>query len=233
MNATSRRGALGFSAAALFAGFAAPAPTKPDADAELIALCDQFVAVQTEWFLIMDHDEHVSDFGPNNARYEQLEGEKGRLSALIEECESPATPAGIAAVARAALTWVTLDPEGNFKCDSIFEELLVRVAEAVAIGFVWPPRPGSRSTAHWAPPPTEEQIDEHMAARRAWIASVDAEIKAKELADLAEQRRRQTPALLTDDELRGRLHASQDWAEITSRFHANLTAEAARRGLVA
>jgi hypothetical protein len=30
---------------------------KPDADAELIALCDQFLMVRTELVLLLDHDE--------------------------------------------------------------------------------------------------------------------------------------------------------------------------------
>jgi hypothetical protein len=77
----TRRSALGFSAAALIAGFTAPAiaSTKPGLDVALIDLCDQFVATETERYRLIEHDQNAPDSGPNNARYEQLGNEQGRL----------------------------------------------------------------------------------------------------------------------------------------------------------
>jgi len=134
-------------------------------------------------------------------------------------------------VARAALTWATLDVEGNIQCESTFEELLVRVAEGVAAGFVWPPRPGSCSTAHWAPPASRKEIAEHRAAWDARNAAINAEIQAKKLADEAESRRCQTPPLLTDDELRGRVQSAEEFKSVCNQMHAELVDELARRGL--
>jgi hypothetical protein len=229
----TRRGALQFSAAALFAGLTVPAiaSTTPDPDAELIALCDRFVSLQTEWHLLMEHDEWVSDFGPNNARYEHLDDEKSRLSEMIEDHESPTTPAGCAALARAALTSVVLDHEGNIRCDTGFEELLVRVAQGVAVGFVWPPRPGSCSTAHWAPPTSPKEIAEQKAAHHARMAQIDEEIRAKKLAEAAERQRRDTPSLMTDEELQGQLRTSRWLVARANEVNAELSAEMARRGL--
>jgi hypothetical protein len=231
----TRRGALKSTAAALFAG-AAISPTLasaalPNPDAELIALCDRFVSLQTEWHLLMEHDKWVSDFGPNNARYEHLDDEKSRLSEMIEEHQSPTTPAGCAALARAALTSVTLDHEGNIRCDTNFEELLVRVAQGVAIGFVWPPRPGSCSTAHWSPPASPKELAEHQAARRAHMAQIDAEIQADKLADAAERQRRGTPSLMTEDELRGQMRYSLGFRARADQMVTEASVELARRGL--
>jgi hypothetical protein len=86
---------------------------KPDADAELIALCDQFLMVRTEFVLLLDHDEWASDFGPNHARYQHLDAEEGRLNDLISGSPFPTDAAGLAALARVALTWLTRDLEGN------------------------------------------------------------------------------------------------------------------------
>jgi hypothetical protein len=231
--ALTRRGSLKSTAAALFAGVAmSPARSNavlPTPDAELIALCDQYVSLETEWHLLIDHDEWASDFGPNHARFEQLDNEKGRLVEMIEERQPPTTPDGCAAVARAALTSVALDHEGNFECSSTFEELLVRVAAGVAVGFVWPPRPGSCSTARWAPPTSPKEIAEHDAASHARMAKIDAAIQAKKLADEAERDRLDTPSLLTDDELRGRMRASRRWLAASNEANAELSAEMARR----
>ena len=167
---TSRRSALGLSAAAIVAGITAPTMARasvPGPDAELIALCDQFLSIQTEWFLLQDHDGWATDFGPNHARYEHLDNEQDRLLALIDKGQSPTTPAGCAAMARVALTLAILDTEGNFNCDSTFEELLVMVAQGMAPGFVWPPRPGSCSTAHWAPQMSPAEVAECQAAEAA------------------------------------------------------------------
>jgi hypothetical protein len=49
----TRRSALGFSAAAIVAGFTLPALARPDAttDAELIALCSAFHEVNRAWYV--------------------------------------------------------------------------------------------------------------------------------------------------------------------------------------
>ena len=62
------------------------------------------MSIQTEWYLLQNHDEHAPDFGPNHARYERLNNEHVRLIGIIDECQSPTTLAGCVAMARAALT---------------------------------------------------------------------------------------------------------------------------------
>jgi hypothetical protein len=204
-------------------------PANPDA--ELIALCDQFLSIETEMFLLMDHDEQAPDFGPNHARYEELGNEKDRLIEMIEEFQSPTTPAGCAAVARAALTWVTLSIEGEFLCDSSYEELMVKMAKGVAADFVWPPRPGSCSTAHWAPPTSSKEIAEHEAASAAWRAQIDARIQAEKQAAAAEQHRVETPSLMTEGELRGQLKISLIFGAKADQMANEASIELARRGL--
>jgi hypothetical protein len=229
----TRRSALGFTAAAIVAGLTAPAlaTTKPGLDAGMIDLYDQFVANEVERYLLTEHDPHAPDFGPNLGRYRQLSNEQDRLIEIIEEFGPPATPAGHAAVARAALTWVTLDAEGGIQCDDFFEELLVKLAQGLAPGFVWPPRPGSCSTAHWAPAPSPREIAEHDAAYKAHWASIDAATEAEKQAEAAESHRRQTPSLMTEDELRGQIEATLDFGARANRIAAEFSAELARRGL--
>lgn len=228
----TRRTAMRFSAAAIIAGLTTPvlaAVANPDAD--LIALCDQWVSIETERCLLCQHDEYAPDFGPNNVRYERLGNDMERVIDLVEECDSPTTSAGYAAVARAALTWVSRDYEGNITCTSSDAQLMAMLAEGVAAGFVWPPRPGSCSTAHWAPPTSPQEIAEHEAAHRARMAQIDAKIQAKKLAEAAERQRRDTPSLMTDEELRGQLRTSRRWVASINNFNAELSAEMARRGL--
>jgi hypothetical protein len=81
----------------------------------------------------------------------------------------------------------------------------VRIAENVSAGFVWPPRPGSCSTARWAPPTSDKEIAEHKAATDAEWAAVDAKAQAEREAKQAEARRSATPALMNDDELQRKL----------------------------
>jgi hypothetical protein len=142
-SANTRRSALGFSLAALAAGLTVPAIAASGVmrrpDAELIDLCDQLVAAETEQYLLGEHDEHASDFGPNNSRYEQLSNERERLVEMIDECQSSTTPAGHVAMARAALTWAQYDDNWEPLCDDFREELMVKLAQGVAAGFVWPP----------------------------------------------------------------------------------------------
>jgi hypothetical protein len=229
----TRRVALGFSAAATIAGLTAPAiaGAKSRQDAELIDLYDQFVSVITELHLLMEHDEWASDFGPNKARYKELTAEEDRLGDLIEECPLPTTPAGCAALARVALTRTPLNSDGEFMCSGFQEAMMLNLAEAVATGFVWPPRPGSFSTAHWAPPASPKEIAEHEAAWDARNASIKAEIQAKNLADAAERERRDTPSLMTEDELRGQLGFAQKFRARAEQLATEASAEMARRGL--
>jgi hypothetical protein len=105
------------------------------------------------------------------------------------------------------------------------------LAEGMAPGFAWPPRPGGCSTALWAPPPSPKEIAERKAAWDARMAHIDAEIQAKKLAAEAESHRHQTPSLLTDDELRGRLKPAVEFKSVCDQMHAELVAEMARRGL--
>ena len=231
----TRRSALGFSAAAIIAGMTTPvlAIAAAAPATKLATLCDQLVVTETELWLLAEHDEHAPDFGPNNARYDQLIDERDRLMELIGDCQSPADQAGIVAMARAAMTWTERDHEGNVVCQDFGDEMMVKLAEGVAAGFVWPPRPGDCSTARWAPPTSAREVAEHRAAYEAEMAQIDAKIQAKKLADEADRQRRHTPSLMTDEELRGQMRASRRWLASINKANAELSAEAARRGLEA
>jgi hypothetical protein len=63
------------------------------------------------------------------------------------------------------------------------------------------------------------------------MAQIDAKIQAKKLAEAAERQRRDTPSLMTDEELRGQLRTSRRWVASINNFNAELSAEMARRGL--
>ena len=163
--ATTRRSALrGIGITTIAAGLAVPAlaSAAPDgADADLIRLCAKFVALQTEHYLLCRHDAYAPDFGPNHELYERLSDELQQTIEMIEQCEPPTSPGGYAAVARATLTWADLDDEGSIFFEAggdFYEEMLIKLAIAVAGDFVWPPRPGSCPTAHWAPPMSPEEI---------------------------------------------------------------------------
>jgi hypothetical protein len=226
--APSRRNALRLSAAALVAGFTTPALAIAAApDAELVTLCDQLVGIKTELRLLAEHDEHAPDFGPNHARYQQFADAQRRLTVLISECQSPTDAAGIAAIARAAMTWTERDQNGIAMCDDFGEEMMLKLAEGAAAGFVWPPRRGSCSTAHWGPPTSPQEIAEHRAAHRARDAQIDAEIQAKKLAEATERRRRDTPSLM----LRGQLKYSLEFRARADVMATEASVELARRGL--
>jgi hypothetical protein len=228
----TRRGALQFSAAALFAGLAMPAlAIAAEPDVQLIRLCNQLLATETELWLLVEHDEHAPDFGPNSAHYDRLIVERDRLKELVDECQHPVSAAGTVAIARVALTGVERDSEGAAMCDHFGEEMMLRLAEGVAAGFVWPPRPGSCSTAHWSAPASPKEIAEHRAARRAHMAQIDAEIQAKKLVEAAERRRIDAPSLMTNDELRGQMGSSRWLMASANEINAKLSAEMARRGL--
>ncbi len=235
----TRRSALSFSAAAIVAGLTAPVLAKgprvvraPDPNAALISLCDQMVATETERYLLLDHDDYAPDFGPNNARYEWLGDEVDRLADLIEDCAPATGPAGHAAVARAALIWVELNLDGGIKCDDRGEDMMVLLAQGLAPDFVWPPRAGSCSTAHWAPPMSAADVDAHLAASKARWAPIEAKIAAEKAAEQAERDRLDTPHLLTDDELRRRVQSTRKFKAVSDQMHAELAGEMARRGLV-
>lgn len=229
----TRRSAMRFSLAALTAGLTVPvlAAPSPSRDAALIDLCDRLIAVETEECLLVKHDEHAPDYGPNHARYNEVIGERERLEGLIEDCEPPVTTDGFAAVARAALTWVTRDSDGEIRYQDLGENILIKLAEGVAAGFIWPPRPGSCSTAHWAPPTSPQEIAEHHAAHDARMASIDAKIKADKEAREAEFERSMTPSLMTDEKLLAQTKVAWKFKALTDQRAAELEAEMARRGL--
>jgi len=229
----TRRSAMRFSLAALTAGLTVPALAASDTspDTNLINLCDRLIAVETEECLLVAHDECAPDYGPNHARYNELIGERERLEGLIEDCEPPANAAGFASVARAALTWVPRDSDGGTQSQDLGGSLLVMLAEGVGAGFMWPPRPGSCSTANWAPPTSPQEIAGHRAAHDARMASIEAQIKADQEAREAEQRRLDDPANMTDADLQERTEGAREIAAAAGMVAAPLEAEMARRGL--
>jgi hypothetical protein len=230
----TRRSAMCISLAALTAGLTAPAQAAPAANPEatLIDLCNRLVAAETEECLLIDHDAYAPDFGPNHARSNQLNEERERLEGLIEECEAPASAAGFAAIARAALTWATRDHNGEIQCQDFGEQRLVMLAEGVAGGFVWPPRPGTCSTAQWASPTSPEEVAAHCAAHNAQMASINAKIKADKGAWVAEFERSMTPSLMTDEKLLAQTKVAREFNAATAQRASELEAEMAQRGLV-
>jgi hypothetical protein len=202
------------------------ASAAPTPDAALINACGRLVEVETELWLLPLHDEYAPDFGPNHTHYRQLLDEQDRLIDLAGECQSAVNAAGMVALARAARTWTARDHEGNAVCNDFGEEMMLKLAESVAAGFVWPPRPGSCSTAHWALPSSAREIAEH---RAAWDAKVEAEQEAR----AAEALRSITPALMTDDELQRKLDPYRALKNTADKMFSELDAEIARRGLVA
>jgi hypothetical protein len=200
---------------------------------KLAALCNQLVAIETELWLLPEHDEHAPDFGPNHARYEQLIDERDRLMELISECQPSTDAAGIAAIARAAMTWTERDHDGLAVYDDFGEEMMFKLAAGVAAGFVWPPRPGDCSTARWAPPTSAREVAEHRAAYEAEMASIKVKAEAKREAAKAECDQLEVPSLLTDDELRNQVKLSRKFRARAEQIHGELADEMARRGLEA
>jgi hypothetical protein len=236
----TRRRAL-FGAAAITSLLTAPAlarvvapadaDTPPGADAELIALCDEFVSVEIERALLYQYDESAPDFGPNNPHYEQLGDETTRLTEAIEAREPPTTAAGCAAMARAALTWANRDVDGAIMVNDTFDVLVLKVLDGMTPGFVFPPLPGSCSTAHWLPPTSAAEIAEHAAEHAKKWAAASEKIAAEKAAKEAEDERQSTPGLLSDDELLGQWKASQFFRKLADVCDAGLADEMARRGL--
>src|SRR6185312_13841543 len=101
--------------------------------------------------------------------------------------------AGIAAVARALLCWVERDTAGNISCAGIQETLVAMLAEGVAPDFIWPPKPGSCSTAHWAPGPSPSEVAAYLAARDERADAARAKLEAEVEARVDETIRRLDP----------------------------------------
>jgi hypothetical protein len=186
IDTTRRRALRGASLAGLF-GMSATATASPGApqDAKLITVCDRMIVNETEIYLLPEYDEFAPDFGPNHAHFEQLMDERDRLIELIDECQNPISAAGCIAIARVALSWADRDPQGKIMCDDFGEEMMIKLVESVAAGFIWPPRPGSCSTAHWAPQMTPDEVVKHQAAAEAADearAQAYRETKARERA---------------------------------------------------
>jgi hypothetical protein len=112
--APSRRSALRFGLAATFAGFttSAIAAADPDADAALIAFCDECVRMFQEAGAIADFDPWAPDKGPHHDRYTALwDGACSRVDDIAAHLR-PTTIAGLAAVARVALQVEVRDRHG-------------------------------------------------------------------------------------------------------------------------
>ena len=87
------------------AGIATARATTPAAtgnDAELIHLCERLVAMHEEELAIHEANNRAEDIEPHKTRIGELATEWFRIEARIYELPDPVTPAGIAAVARAA-----------------------------------------------------------------------------------------------------------------------------------
>lgn len=114
----SRRALLAGSTAALLAGAAAAtaaraAPAVAGDDAELIALCEQIVAIRAEDEALCTADPGAPDGGPNHARLQELWAEYETVEAQIFEMSDPTTAHGARAAARAALACAPRDAEGE------------------------------------------------------------------------------------------------------------------------
>jgi hypothetical protein len=107
-------------------------------------------------------------------------------------------------------------------CNDFGEEMMLKLAEGASAGFLWPPRPGSCSTAHWAPPTSAKEIAEYAAAHDAQMAAAVAKYQAaqeaKREAAIEAVRQSNKAETMTDDDLMSRLQPSQQMMEIAQKI---------------
>ena len=138
----TRRLALLRSAGALVTAYAATLPrsaaavTIPRAagaspDAELIRLCDQLVANNTEWFALMNSRHTIEDEKRTEPENERLHAVRAALLNQIEAAPDISTMAGAAAMARAAIAITPVDLAGQWEAREDNEWLALTVAEFV------------------------------------------------------------------------------------------------------
>jgi hypothetical protein len=111
-NTPSRRVALRLGAAALVAGITSPAIATVSPDAELIALCDQMVAIQAmdrELYSLCDDPDSDPVIGPH---LDALHKQWDRVMAWLADAK-PVTLEGAQAMARAAVANMSRHADGS------------------------------------------------------------------------------------------------------------------------
>jgi hypothetical protein len=116
------RTALHFNVAAFAAGLTTPAlASAPDADAELIPLCDRIVqneAKQADLFATISNDDELT------AALDPLALQQRDMLTQIEQIEGPTTMAGARAMARTALALMPRGPDGDLEVGNEPEDWL-------------------------------------------------------------------------------------------------------------
>jgi hypothetical protein len=131
---TSRRSALGFSAAAIVSGITTPALAGaggPDPDEELIRNCDRLAAIRIEELALYsipdgeEDDEYEDTLESLNEKWHQV-------ASLIYASVPPQTLEGVRALARAAITGAERAPDGSTEFVDIAQWMSIRAMEFLA-----------------------------------------------------------------------------------------------------
>lgn len=136
---SGRRALLGATAAAMVAGAAAALPAAaeaaPDAnEAELIRLCNRLVAIKAEELKLYTEMPPVTPEAEKRLKEHLKPGSDAwwNIEARIYELDvTPKTPAGISAVARAALVEAPRHSDGSVIADDLSNWLVWTVIEAI------------------------------------------------------------------------------------------------------
>jgi len=102
--------------------------TAPDADAELIELCDRLVQLRTyevAQLKLMDDDGGRDPLEATDAEWDALD-------ARVRQIDRPLTPAGAAAMARCAVRHSDRCQDGEIVMIDLAEWMAIRVSEFLA-----------------------------------------------------------------------------------------------------
>jgi hypothetical protein len=127
---TSRRAALRDTVATVVASLTAPGPTS--ADAELIRLCGQLVALRDDFDEVYGRRTTIEEEDATEHELIALDKREDALLGAMEAAGPPTTIAGIVAVAQAGLAiYLHRDTEGTAIAEDDAHWLLLQCAEAL------------------------------------------------------------------------------------------------------
>jgi hypothetical protein len=132
----TRRSALGFSAAAIVAGFTIPGLAGPaNPDAELIVLADRLVTTERELLAIYGLRKTREDEKRTEHLLDALFTEQNAIVDRIQEMPDAATVDGLRAMARASLAMAPKRPDGSTHFDGgNAEDLAFEIARILGAG---------------------------------------------------------------------------------------------------
>src|SRR5690348_14092818 len=100
-------------------------------DQKLITLCNRLVEIEAEWNSVYGATD---DEAEQDRLIAPLSDEMGRIECKLRKLGKPKTPAGVQAMARAALSLADKDPEGNVTSTDLRDWMAISVAQVVAEG---------------------------------------------------------------------------------------------------